>query len=277
MSIYAVAIFLALACFISGVYYNTLCSEDYLLSETNAEPQEHGPEIAANKVAVIIPARDEVLTIADIVARTRAYGYHVLVVDDASGDGTAMAAYKAGAEVLVLKVQRGNLRAIQAGMGWMLEHRRLKPQWLVTIDADGQHAPEDIAGLLDLAGRKPDTVVIGSCPERSSWMRQMVWAFFRRLSGLKVHDMTSGFKAYSIRAASVMCGTRAYGLAYQDVPTLLLLKREGFNIEETAVSMVPRRAGISRVFSSWGKVALYMSNVTWQCFMHRLKVLAGIK
>lgn len=224
-----------------------------------------------NKVAVIIPAKDEVLTIADIVTRTRALGYHVLVVDDASCDGTAMSAYKAGAEVLRLDHCCGNLKTIQAGLGWMLGHRTLRPDWLITLDADGQHAPEEAPLLLKEARKRPDTVIIGSCPERSSWMRQMVWAFFRKISGLAVVDMTSGFKVYPLKAAGVLCGHRAKKLGYQDVPTLLLLSRRGFKIHEIHVNMIPRRAGISRVFSSWGKVAVYMLKVTWLCVFHRLR------
>jgi len=223
---------------------------------------------------VIIPARNEVKTIGEIVSRTRALGLAVLVVDDASTDGTADAAERAGAQVLTLKRQRGNLGAIQAGLAWALD---LGCHWLITLDADGQHAPEDIPVMLNEA-QAEGGLVIGSCPERSSWMRQMVWAFFRRLSGLKVHDMTSGFKVYTREAAACLCSKQAARLVFQDVPTLLLLSRNGFTIREVPVTMATRRpeTGISRVFSSWGKVAVYMFRVSWKCLLHRLRV-AGLQ
>ncbi len=227
-----------------------------------------------SEAVVIIPARDEALTIAEIVRRTKAMGHHVLLVDDASTDGTALIAYKAGAEVLRLDRPRGNLRAIQAGMAWMLDHRKLRPSWLITLDADGQHMPEEVPLLLAEAKKCRNTLIIGSCPERSSWMRQMVWAFFRLISGLQVNDMTSGFKVYPVRAASVLCGPKTENLGYQDVPTLLFLSRRGFKICEIAVNMAPRRSGKSRVFSSWSKVTLYMFKVTRLCCFHRLAVLA---
>lgn len=229
------------------------------------------------EIMVIIPARNEVKTIAEIVTRTRALGYEAVVVDDASTDGTADAATAAGAEVLLLKRQRGNLGAIQAGLTWALEQKG-GCQWLVTLDGDGQHAPEDIPALLEAAQSNAAGLVIGSCPARSSWMRQMVWAYFRHLSGLPIRDMTSGFKVYTLEAALCLCSRRTASLGFQDVPALLLLTRHGFNIMEAPVSMLPRRpdTGISRVFSSWGKVAVYMSRVSWQCLWHRPR-MAGLK
>lgn len=228
------------------------------------------------KIMVIIPARNEAKTIAEIVNRTLALGYEVVVVDDASSDGTAEAATEAGAEVLLLKRQRGNLGAIQAGLTWALEQGEC--QWLITLDGDGQHSPEDIPALLTAAQAKSAGLVIGSCPERSSWMRQMVWAYFRHLAGLPIRDMTSGFKVYTLEAARCLCSRRAARLGFQDVPALLLLTRHGFNIREAPVSMFPRRpgTGISRVFSSWGKVAVYISRVSWACLWHRPWV-AGLK
>ncbi len=159
-------------------------------------------------------------------------------------------------------------------MAWMLDHRKLRPSWLITLDADGQHMPEEVPLLLAEAKKCRNTLIIGSCPERSSWMRQMVWAFFRLISGLQVNDMTSGFKVYPVRAASVLCGPKTENLGYQDVPTLLFLSRRGFKICEIAVNMAPRRSGKSRVFSSWSKVTLYMFKVTRLCCFHRLAVLA---
>jgi len=232
---------------------------------------------ALKEIIVIIPARDEVKTIGEIVGRTRKLGYDVVVVDDASTDGTAEAAERAGAHVLTLKRQRGNLGAIQAGLTWALNQEDSYNR-MVTLDADGQHAPEDIPAMLEAAQVEAAGLVIGSCPERSSWMRQMVWAFFRRLSGLKVNDMTSGFKIYTPEAASCLCSRKAARLGFQDVPTLLLLSRNGFQIKETPVNMVSRRpgTGISRVFSSWGKVAVYMAWVSWKCLLHRPRV-AGLR
>jgi hypothetical protein len=104
-------------------------------------------------------------------------------------------------------------------------------------------------------------------------MRQMVWAFFRQLSGLKIRDMTSGFKVYHRAAAECLCARPTSKLGYQDVPTLLLLTEFGFKIMEFPVTMEPRRpgTGISRVFSSWGKVFIYLSRVSTDCLIFRGK------
>ncbi len=121
-----------------------------------------------NDAVVIIPALNESATIAEIVTRAKSLGFEVLVVDDASADGTAGAAEAAGAKVLRLEKSKGNLRAILAGFQWALDAGYA---WLATMDADGQHSPDDLPALLKIARKKADSLVIGSCPERSSWMR----------------------------------------------------------------------------------------------------------
>lgn len=215
---------------------------------------------------VVIPARDEEATIAEIVERTRAQGYPVLVVDDASGDATGAKAANAGAEVLRLELNRGNLGAIQAGLARGLE---LGYQWLITLDADGQHAPEDIPALVK-AIRGRSSVVIGSCTERGSRMRHIAWRFLRLVSGLKIDDLTSGFKVYPRQAALRLSRYQTSLLSYQDIPVLLRLKAAGFHLLEVKVFMPPRRSGISRVFSSWNKAFSYMVEVTVQSALYRL-------
>lgn len=215
---------------------------------------------------VIIPARDEETTIAEIVERTRALGYPVLVVDDASGDATGAKAAEAGAAVLHLERNLGNLGAIQAGLAQGLEQGY---QWLITLDADGQHIPEDIPALVK-AIRGRSSVVIGSCTERGSRMRHIAWRFLRLVSGLKVDDLTSGFKVYPRQAALRLCQYQTSRLTYQDIPVLLRLKSAGFHFLEVKVFMPPRRAGISRVFSSWNKAFSYMIEVSVQSALYRL-------
>lgn len=219
-------------------------------------------------VIIIIPARNEAKTIAEMIERSKMFGSLVLVVDDASTDGTGDIATKAGAKVLKMKYQQGNFKAIKAGFKYALNYKNFN--WLITLDADGQHAPEDIPDMLKTAELEKG-VIIGSCPERSSWMRRLVWSFFRFLSGLQVHDMTSGFKVYTRQAAACICGNQTDNLIFQDVPTLLFLTRKNISIKEIPVKMLPRRleTGISRVFSSWRKVAIYMLHVTCMCLSHR--------
>lgn len=123
--------------------YNPLSLRTHLLSD----------------VMAMIPARDEGRAISEVARRVSAPGGPVIVVYD----GTAKAAADAGAGVLRLTKNPGDIGTVQVG-------------------------------LLCLMKRS-------TCPERSSRMRQMARAFLRKLSGLGVHNTISGFKVYSRRAA----------------------------------------------------------------------------
>lgn len=224
-----------------------------------------------NGVVVVIPARNEMFTVAAIVRKAREAGCRVVVVDDASDDDTAALADVAGAEVIRLRRHSGNLRAIQVGMAFAL---RSMPQWIVTMDADGQHSPDDIERLVNEA-RRADVVVVGSCVARASRLRHMAWKWFRLISGLEVRDMTSGFRAYPLAAAVCLRDANARCLLFQDVPVLLLFRLRNFIVKEIPVNMSARQVGASKVFSSWGKVFAYMIWVSGLCLLFRLRRLLG--
>ena len=204
---------------------------------------------------VIIPAFDEEATIASIVVEVRTQGYPVIVVNDASADGTSAAAQSAGALVLDLPCRLGAWGATQAGMRQAL---RTGYQNIVTIDGDGQHPPGDISTLLAPIVENAADIVIGSCVARGSIARHTAWSFFRALSGLRLKDLTSGFRAYSLAAARASLGAEATLADYQDLGILLLARRKSYRLQEVPVLMCPRIVGKSHVFSSWLKVAQYM-------------------
>lgn len=219
-------------------------------------------------LAVVIPARNEASTIADVVRHVRELGFHVIVVDDASSDRTSAKAQAAGADTIALSRWVGNMRAIQAGMRKALRTGYTR---VITLDADGQHDPADIPRLLE-AGVEPDEVIIGSCPSRASPLRHIAWRLFRLISGLRVEDMTTGFKLYGNTAVQGLLEPKARLLWYQDVPALLYLRRKGISFREVPVTMYPRRSGISHVFASWNLVARYMAYTTCLCCLYRLRI-----
>src|SRR5699024_4722650 len=113
--------------------------------------------------------------------------------------------------------------------------------------------------------RSGANVVIGTCVTRLSRAKRIAWQYLRLLTGLKLADFTSGLRLYDARAIEVLAGQEASLLDYQDVGVLMLLSRSGLRITETPVSMLPRRAGRSRVFASWPVVARYMMHTTVLC------------
>lgn len=212
---------------------------------------------------VVMPARDEAPTVGAVVEGVRRMlPCQVLVVDDASADATAEAATAAGATVLRLPLGLGAWGATQAGIRYA---RRNGFSEVVTLDADGQHLPDSVPILRQARESSGANVVIGTCVGRLSRAKRIAWRYLRLLTGLKLTDFTSGLRLYDADAIDVLAGQEASLLDYQDVGVLMLLARSGLKIAETPVTMLPRRAGRSRVFASWPVVARYMVHTTVLC------------
>ncbi len=210
----------------------------------------------ANQVLVIVPARDEVLSVERVVRSILGQaGLDVLVVDDMSGDDTAGAARRAGARVIRLPIHLGAWGAIQAGMRYALKHGY---RIALTMDADGQHLVSDVELLLEPLRSDRTDVAIGACPQRGSASRRLAWRLFRGMTGLTLQDLTSGFRAYNHQAISLLASAKATLLDYQDIGVLLLLLRSNLRVVERQVTMCPREYGHSRVFDTWFAVTRYM-------------------
>src|SRR5881409_4329278 len=100
------------------------------------------------KAAAIIPAYCEEKHVGNVVRRTGQQLDHVLVIDDGSNDGTAQRAREAGAEVIVHSQNRGKGEAIKTGLRHCLARN---VTWLILLDSDGQHLPEEIERFLSAA------------------------------------------------------------------------------------------------------------------------------
>ena len=165
------------------------------------------------KLIVQIPAFNEEATIAqtlrDIPKKVDGVtSIETLVVDDGSSDNTAAAARKAGAtHVVQLKSHRGLSSAFLAGIDASL---RLGADIIVNTDADNQYAGSDIGKLVAPIVRGSADVVIGDrevskSPHMSAFKRLLQRIGSRTVglaSGLRVGDVTSGFRAFSRDAAS---------------------------------------------------------------------------
>ena len=241
------------------------------------EPAPDSRTLAAPRLAVVMPARDEAAVIGRVIASVRRClpGIPVIVIDDASRDDTAAMAEAAGATVLRLPVSLGAWGAIQTGMRYALK-RGLDT--VVTMDADGQHLAEEIPRLLESLQQSGADVVIGAYPERGSRARRLAWWLFRQLSGFSFADLTSGFRIYNHRALWLLASPRATLLEYQDVGVLLLLRFADLKIIELPVKMHPRLMGKSRIFSSWWQVGVYLFQTVLlllSCAHQRRKVTTG--
>lgn len=210
----------------------------------------------AARTLVVIPARNEAAAVANVVRRVRSLGLSVVVVDDHSSDGTGEIARKAGARVLRLPFHAGCWVATQCGIRYGLDGDF---DYLITLDADGQHHPEEIEKLFEAINQaNGGNVVIGACPNRCNKRRRLAWSVLRLLSGLKTRDLTSGFRIYDRLACQALQCHSCTLLEYQDVGVLLFLRDNGIRVSETDVIMQERCDGGSRIFRSWPAVVYYL-------------------
>jgi len=151
------------------------------------------------RVAATIPAFDAAPTIGDVALRTLTVIPELLVVDDGSSDDTATEARRSGAEVVSQPSNLGKGAALRRAFGMLFARGA---DAVVTLDADGQHLPEEIPKLLELAGNA-DLVIGGRerlFPQMGAVRRtsnRLSSAAISAVAGVRLGDVQCGFRLYS--------------------------------------------------------------------------------
>jgi glycosyltransferase involved in cell wall biosynthesis len=232
-----------------------------------------------SRLAVVVPACDEVANIGDVVREIRRVrpDADVLVVDDGSGDATGERARETGARVLRLPFNCGIGAAVQTGLGAALAGDY---EFFARLDGDGQHDPADLGRLVARLDGEACDFALGSRflreegfkttrPRRmgSRWFSLLL----RALSGLRVSDPTSGFWAANRVAAAVLYAS--YASDYPEVDSLVHLARRGLRVAEEPVIMRERGAGRSSIDSA--SAVYFMIKVTVALVMSRISAVPG--
>lgn len=140
--------------------------------------------------AIVVPAHNEAATIGAVVAGLRGWG-HVIVVDDASRDGTADIARAAGAEVLTHAINRGYEGALESGFAHAVTAQHAV---IVTFDADGQHDPRSLADILPPLLENRADLVLGIRPAAAR-LGEVLFNLYARLR-FGLPDILCGLKGY---------------------------------------------------------------------------------
>ncbi|MBU7016900.1 MAG: glycosyltransferase family 2 protein [Theionarchaea archaeon] len=155
-------------------------------------------------LTVVIPAYNEAERIKEVIAEVRSFADEVLVIDDGSEDDTIEASHKAGAEVLTQK-HKGYIHALKYGL------QSARGNIIVTIDADGEHDPSNIPGIVAPIQRGEADLVLGS--RECIPVSEQVIKYVVRLRAA-VHDHGTGFRAMTKELAQDLplrgkctCGT----------------------------------------------------------------------
>jgi len=195
----------------------------------------------AAKIAAVIPAYHEEKHIGDVVWRTRQKLDDVLVVDDGSGDKTADRARAAGAQVIVHEQNRGKGETIKTGLRHWLERN---VDFVVILDADGQHRPEEIDRFVAaaLSAEEPELIVgnrmkdLSSMPRLRQFVNRWVSQRISAVCGQEIPDTQCGFRMLHKHLIPELLG----GAARFDYETemLIIACRKGFRIDSVPISTV---------------------------------------
>jgi glycosyltransferase involved in cell wall biosynthesis len=153
-------------------------------------------------VAAVIPAYRAAGTVGRVVEGARRHTARVFVVDDGSDDATTATATAAGAEVLRHPVNAGKGAAIQTGLRALAAAH---VERALTLDADGQHLPEEIPVLLAASDAAPRAIVVGERRKEGheiarknlfgNWIADRL---LRLVAGQRLPDTQSGFRIYPV-------------------------------------------------------------------------------
>jgi glycosyltransferase involved in cell wall biosynthesis len=205
---------------------------------------------AKQRVLVVIPAYNEEKTIMPVLEHLRrvAPEFDRVVVNDGSKDATGELVTALGEKQLRLPCNLGYGHALQTGLKYSLLGGY---DVVVSMDADGQHNPEDVPRLVAMLEDSKADMVIGSrfCdnrPYRSPLGRRLGQLLFshltRLLLGQRIYDTTSGFKV--LRAAACEAIVNGTFLDFH-IETLVRLSLSGFKIVEMPIRAQDRTLGRS--------------------------------
>ncbi len=160
------------------------------------------------KIIACLPAFNEEKTIANIIKRLRNYVNDVVVYDDGSSDMTSNIAKNSGAFLIRNSKNKGKGVAFSV---LFKEAKRMGADIVVTLDADGQHDPDDIPNLIKPILSDGFDVVVGSrflinnsIPKHKIIGNYILNLLTNMLSGSNFTDTQSGFRAYNKRALELI-------------------------------------------------------------------------
>jgi dolichol-phosphate mannosyltransferase len=224
----------------------------------------------ARSLVVVIPTYNETDNLQRIVHRVRAAvpEAHLLVVDDASPDGTGeladrLAAEDARVQVMHRKAKDGLGAAYLAGFGWALEQGY---QTIVQMDADGSHPPETLPAML--AELADADLVLGSryvaggsvvnWPKHREVLSRGGNLYSRLALGVQIRDITAGYRVFRrhVLAELALGEVNSQGYCFQ-IDMAWRAVRAGFRVHEVPITFTERERGDSKMSGSIVREALW--------------------
>ena len=194
---------------------------------------------------VVIPAYNEAETVRDVAMRVRQQCANVVVVDDGSTDSTFRAV--AGLDVTVLRNEEncGKAGSLSRGFEHALAHGAIG---VITLDADGQHAPEEIPSFVKQSLDDPIAFLVGA--RRRDQRRASFWRYVANriadfwigwAAGQPIEDSQSGFRLYpaGLLREVTLNHNRSRSFVFES-EIVIEAARRGFQCRNVAVTVAPR-------------------------------------
>lgn len=167
---------------------------------SNALSADAGGRLSREELAVVIPARNEARSLRAVVTGALMHTRTVIVIDDASSDGTLATLADLPVVALRSDVHLGKGAALVLGFRKALEAGVAA---VVTLDGDGQHDPSDIPAFVDIANRHPGALIVGAR------LRERARAPLARRLANRIADFWIS-RAAGVPVADSQCGHRLY-------------------------------------------------------------------
>ena len=194
-----------------------------------------------SRIAAVIPAYQEEKHVGEVAQRTRAQLENVLVVDDGSTDATAERARSSGVDVVIHPQNRGKGESIKTGLRYWFERGS---EYVVLLDADGQHLPEEISRFVDSAASESNAkIFIGSRMNDTSGMpllRRIVNRYMSgeisRVCGQQIPDTQCGFRMlHRDIIPDVLSGASRFEY---ETEMLIIASRKGHRVASVPITTV---------------------------------------
>jgi glycosyltransferase involved in cell wall biosynthesis len=192
-------------------------------------------------IAAVIPAYQEQKHVGEVAQRARTQLEHVLVVDDGSTDATADRARAAGVDVVVHPQNRGKGESIKTGLRHWFDRGS---EYVVLLDADGQHLPEEISRFVGaITSESGAKVFVGSRMNDTRTMpllRRMVNRYMSnkisRVCGQQIPDTQCGFRMlHRDIIPEVLSGSSRFEY---ETEMLIIASRKRYRIASVPISTI---------------------------------------
>lgn len=158
-----------------------------------------------NKICIVIPTFNNEKTIASIIKRTLRFTYQIIIIDDGCTDHTheQLSPYLDKITIIKNKRNRGKGYALKIGL---TKAQTMGYRYAITLDADGQHYPEDIPLFIEEIKKYPDALIIGSrtlqnknMSKNSTFANRLSNFWFYIQTGKRLPDTQTGFRLYPLQ------------------------------------------------------------------------------